>query len=90
MPVYVVCALTLIQYVLVYAFSPGYDVQSASTRNGMLYITGAPRYNHTGRVIIYRLNEKNNVVVSQILRGEQVNPLHHSASFVLANILMLR
>uniref|UniRef100_A0A8D3DJB7 VWFA domain-containing protein n=1 Tax=Scophthalmus maximus TaxID=52904 RepID=A0A8D3DJB7_SCOMX len=50
----------------------GYDVQSASTPDGVLYITGAPRYNHTGRVIIYRLNEENNIVVSQILKGEQL------------------
>lgn len=50
----------------------GYDVQSASTPDGVLYITGAPRYNHTGRVVIYRLNEKNNVVVSQILKGQQI------------------
>ncbi|KAK2888159.1 integrin alpha-1 isoform X1 [Channa argus] len=50
----------------------GYDVQSASTPNGVLYITGAPRYNHTGRVVIYRLNADNNIVVSQILEGEQI------------------
>lgn len=53
--------------------SAGYDVQSASTPDGVLYITGAPRYNHTGRVIIYRLNDKNNIVVSQILKGDQVS-----------------
>ncbi|XP_070845853.1 integrin alpha-1 [Chaetodon trifascialis] len=50
----------------------GYDVQSASTPDGVLYITGAPRYNHTGRVVIYRLDEKNNIIVSQILKGEQI------------------
>ncbi|XP_071751107.2 integrin alpha-1 [Centroberyx gerrardi] len=50
----------------------GYDVQSASTPDGVLYITGAPRYNHTGRVVIYRLKEDNNVSVSQILKGEQI------------------
>ncbi|XP_029300794.1 integrin alpha-1 [Cottoperca gobio] len=50
----------------------GYDVQSASTPEGVLYITGAPRYNHTGRVVIYRLNEKNQIVVLQILKGEQI------------------
>ncbi|XP_054468070.1 integrin alpha-1 [Anoplopoma fimbria] len=50
----------------------GYDVQSASTPDGVLYITGAPRYNHTGRVVIYRLDEKNNIVVSQILKGQQI------------------
>ncbi|KAM9307363.1 integrin alpha-1 [Pholidichthys leucotaenia] len=50
----------------------GYDVQSASTPDGVLYITGAPRYNHTGRVVIYRLDEENSIVVSQILKGEQI------------------
>uniref|UniRef100_A0A673C9Y0 Integrin, alpha 1 n=1 Tax=Sphaeramia orbicularis TaxID=375764 RepID=A0A673C9Y0_9TELE len=50
----------------------GYDVESASTPDGVLYITGAPRYNHTGRVVIYRLNETNNIVISQILRGDQI------------------
>lgn len=52
--------------------SAGYDVQSASTPDGVLYITGAPRYNHTGRVVVYRLSKKNQIVVSQILKGEQV------------------
>ncbi|KAM8743216.1 integrin alpha-1 [Acanthopagrus schlegelii] len=50
----------------------GYDVQSASTPDGELYITGAPRYNHTGRVFIYRLNNENKIVISQILKGEQI------------------
>uniref|UniRef100_A0A3P8UE17 Integrin subunit alpha 1 n=1 Tax=Cynoglossus semilaevis TaxID=244447 RepID=A0A3P8UE17_CYNSE len=50
----------------------GYDVQSASTPDGVLYIGGAPRYNHTGRVVIYRLNKANNIVVTQIIKGEQI------------------
>ncbi|KAJ3605920.1 hypothetical protein NHX12_027963 [Muraenolepis orangiensis] len=50
----------------------GYDVQSASTPDGTLYITGAPRYNHTGRVVLYRLDERDNVVVTQVLKGEQI------------------
>lgn len=52
--------------------SAGYDVQSASTQDGVLYISGAPRYNHTGRVVVYRLDAENHVVVSQILKGQQV------------------
>lgn len=56
--------------------SSGYDVQSASTPDGVLYITGAPRYNHTGRVVVYRLKEKNEIVVTQILKGEQVSLLN--------------
>uniref|UniRef100_A0AAV2IRU2 Reverse transcriptase domain-containing protein n=1 Tax=Knipowitschia caucasica TaxID=637954 RepID=A0AAV2IRU2_KNICA len=50
----------------------GYDVQSASTPSGLLYITGAPRYNHTGRVVVYRLDQDNNISISQILKGEQI------------------
>ncbi|KAJ8339269.1 hypothetical protein SKAU_G00360550 [Synaphobranchus kaupii] len=49
----------------------GYDVQSASTPNGVLYIAGAPRYNHTGRVTVYRLNGRN-ITVLQSLKGEQI------------------
>lgn len=58
---------------IVYEFIfPGYDVQSASTQKEVLYITGAPRYNHTGRVVIYRLNEDKKVEIVQTLNGEQV------------------
>ncbi|XP_076014557.1 integrin alpha-1 [Genypterus blacodes] len=56
----------------------GYDVQSASTPDGMLYITGAPRYNHTGRVVVYRLGEKNEIIVTQILNGEQIGSYYGS------------
>ncbi|KAF7700864.1 integrin alpha-1 [Silurus meridionalis] len=49
----------------------GYDVQSAYTASGVLYITGAPRYNHTGRVIVYRFDGEN-VTVMQNLDGKQI------------------
>ncbi|XP_038845592.1 integrin alpha-1-like isoform X3 [Salvelinus namaycush] len=49
----------------------GYAVQSASTPNGVLYITGAPRYNHTGRVIVYKLDGEI-ITVTQVLKGEQI------------------
>uniref|UniRef100_A0A8C7YFQ1 Integrin, alpha 1 n=1 Tax=Oryzias sinensis TaxID=183150 RepID=A0A8C7YFQ1_9TELE len=49
----------------------GYDVKSATTRDGELYITGAPRFNHTGRVVIYSLNGSD-LVISQTLKGEQI------------------
>ncbi|KAG7322874.1 hypothetical protein KOW79_014220 [Hemibagrus wyckioides] len=49
----------------------GYDVQSAYTPSGVLYITGAPRYNHTGRVIVYRMNGTN-VTVTQNIEGQQI------------------
>lgn len=50
----------------------GYDVQSANTPNGVLYITGAPRFNHSGRVIVYRFDGEN-VTTTQTLKGEQVS-----------------
>uniref|UniRef100_A0A8C1A1Q4 Integrin subunit alpha 1 n=1 Tax=Cyprinus carpio carpio TaxID=630221 RepID=A0A8C1A1Q4_CYPCA len=49
----------------------GYDVQSAHTPSGVLYITGAPRFNHSGRVTVYRFNEEN-VTITQTLKGEQI------------------
>ncbi|XP_036384875.1 integrin alpha-1 [Megalops cyprinoides] len=49
----------------------GYDVQSASTPSGVLYIAGAPRYNHSGRVTVYRLDGRN-ITITQILKGEQI------------------
>ncbi|KAI7793414.1 putative integrin alpha-1 [Triplophysa rosa] len=49
----------------------GYDVQSAYTPNGVLYITGAPRFNHSGRVIVYRFDGEN-VTTTQTLKGEQI------------------
>uniref|UniRef100_A0A8C6NED5 Uncharacterized protein n=1 Tax=Melopsittacus undulatus TaxID=13146 RepID=A0A8C6NED5_MELUD len=33
----------------------GYTVNSALTPGGVLYIAGQPRYNHTGQVIIYKM-----------------------------------
>lgn len=67
----------------------GYDVKSATTRDGELYITGAPRFNHTGRVIIYRLNGSD-VVISQILKGEQVSghPSLHPSFLVLWSLVL--
>ncbi|KAL7848008.1 hypothetical protein AOLI_G00227260 [Acnodon oligacanthus] len=49
----------------------GYDVQSAYTPSGVFYITGAPRFNHTGRVSIYRFDGKN-INITQNLKGEQI------------------
>uniref|UniRef100_A0A673NFS4 Integrin, alpha 1 n=1 Tax=Sinocyclocheilus rhinocerous TaxID=307959 RepID=A0A673NFS4_9TELE len=49
----------------------GYDVQSAYTPHGVLYITGAPRFNHSGRVTVYRFDGEN-VTITQTLKGEQI------------------
>ncbi|KAF4108006.1 integrin alpha-1 [Onychostoma macrolepis] len=49
----------------------GYDVQSAYTPDGVLYITGAPRFNHSGRVTVYRFDGEN-ATITQTLKGEQI------------------
>lgn len=49
----------------------GYTVNSASIPGGELYIAGQPRYNHTGQVIIYKMNGKE-IQVLQTLEGEQI------------------
>ncbi|NXL64995.1 ITA1 protein, partial [Chordeiles acutipennis] len=49
----------------------GYTVNSALTPGGVLYIAGQPRYNHTGQVIIYKM-EGRDVQVLQRLNGEQI------------------
>lgn len=50
----------------------GYTVNSALTPGGVLYIAGQPRYNHTGQVVIYKM-EGREVQVLQRLSGEQVS-----------------
>uniref|UniRef100_H0XH09 Integrin alpha-1 n=1 Tax=Otolemur garnettii TaxID=30611 RepID=H0XH09_OTOGA len=49
----------------------GYTVNSATTSGGVLYIAGQPRYNHTGQVVIYRM-EDGAIKILQTLRGEQI------------------
>ncbi|KAK1345393.1 hypothetical protein QTO34_014105 [Cnephaeus nilssonii] len=50
----------------------GYTVNSATVPGGgVLYIAGQPRYNHTGQVIVYRM-EGGDVRILQALRGEQI------------------
>ncbi|XP_013373894.1 PREDICTED: integrin alpha-1 isoform X2 [Chinchilla lanigera] len=49
----------------------GYTVNSATAPGDVLYVAGQPRYNHTGQVIIYRM-EKGDIKVLQALHGEQI------------------
>uniref|UniRef100_A0A8C5L659 Integrin alpha-1 n=1 Tax=Jaculus jaculus TaxID=51337 RepID=A0A8C5L659_JACJA len=49
----------------------GYTVTSATVPGDVLYIAGQPRYNHTGQVVIYRM-ENGDVQVLQALSGEQI------------------
>ncbi|MBV95237.1 Integrin alpha-1, partial [Eschrichtius robustus] len=48
----------------------GYTVNSATVSGDVLYIAGQPRYNHTGQVVIYRM-EDGDIRILQTLHGEQ-------------------
>ncbi|OWK02106.1 hypothetical protein Celaphus_00017999, partial [Cervus elaphus hippelaphus] len=48
-----------------------YTVNSATIPGDVLYIAGQPRYNHTGQVIIYRM-EGRDIRILQTLNGEQI------------------
>lgn len=54
------------------SLSSGYTVNSATVSGDVLYIAGQPRYNHTGQVVIYRM-ENGDIKILQTLSGEQVN-----------------
>ncbi|XP_045141178.1 integrin alpha-1 [Echinops telfairi] len=49
----------------------GYTVNSATVPGDVLYVAGQPRYNHTGQVIVYRM-EGGRVQILQTLNGEQI------------------
>ncbi|XP_006889661.1 PREDICTED: integrin alpha-1 [Elephantulus edwardii] len=49
----------------------GYTVNSATVSGDVFYIAGQPRYNHTGQVIIYRM-EDGDIKILQTLNGEQI------------------
>ncbi|XP_075397137.1 integrin alpha-1 isoform X2 [Tenrec ecaudatus] len=49
----------------------GYTVNSATVSGDVLYVAGQPRYNHTGQVIVYRM-EGGKVQILQTLNGEQI------------------
>lgn len=52
---------------------PGYSVTSVvSARNGRLLVAGAPRFNHTGKVIIFTLKNSGNLTILHSLKGQQV------------------
>lgn len=52
---------------------PGYTVTSVvSARNGRLIVAGAPRFNHTGKVIIFTLKNSGELTILHSLKGQQV------------------
>nr|XP_046250911.1 integrin alpha-11 [Scatophagus argus] len=51
----------------------GYSVGSLiSSRGSQLYVAGAPRFNHTGKVIVFTLKNSGNLTILQALLGEQI------------------
>ncbi|XP_030324552.1 integrin alpha-11 [Calypte anna] len=51
----------------------GYTVSSViSTNHERIYVAGAPRFNHTGKVIIFSMHSTRNLTIHQALKGEQI------------------
>ncbi|KAF7648831.1 hypothetical protein LDENG_00151080, partial [Lucifuga dentata] len=51
----------------------GYSVGSMiSSRGSQLYVAGAPRFNHTGKVIIFTLKNTGNLTILHALLGQQI------------------
>ncbi|XP_068579182.1 integrin alpha-11 [Cebidichthys violaceus] len=51
----------------------GYSVGSLiSSRGSQLYVAGAPRFNHTGKVIVFSMKNTGNLTILQALLGEQI------------------
>ncbi|XP_021565023.1 integrin alpha-11 [Carlito syrichta] len=51
----------------------GYTVTSVvSSRQGRVYVAGAPRFNHTGKVILFTMHSNRSLTIHQALRGEQI------------------
>ncbi|XP_017294074.1 integrin alpha-11 isoform X3 [Kryptolebias marmoratus] len=51
----------------------GYSLGSVISSSGsQLYVAGAPRFNHTGKVIIFTMKNTGNLTILQALLGEQI------------------
>lgn len=48
-----------------------------SAQYGQLYVAGAPRFNHTGKVVIFTLTNSGNLTILHSLYGQQVKPSTH-------------
>ncbi|NXT82060.1 ITA11 protein, partial [Zapornia atra] len=57
----------------------GYTVSSViSTKHEQIYVAGAPRFNHTGKVIIFTMHNNRNLTIHQALKGEQIGSYYGS------------
>ncbi|XP_055489961.1 integrin alpha-2 [Leucoraja erinacea] len=50
----------------------GYSVTSMATQDSVLYVAGAPRFQHTGQIIIYAVGLNDQVLIKQTQKGEQL------------------
>ncbi|XP_018425574.1 PREDICTED: integrin alpha-10 [Nanorana parkeri] len=51
----------------------GYTVSSITLRSGrVLYVAGAPRFKHKGKVILFEMSQSGDLTISQALVGEQI------------------
>ncbi|XP_039504103.1 integrin alpha-11 [Pimephales promelas] len=57
----------------------GYMVSSVvSAQYGQLYVAGAPRFNHTGKVVIFTLTNSGNLTILHSLYGQQIGSYYGS------------
>ncbi|NWT75790.1 ITA11 protein, partial [Prunella himalayana] len=57
----------------------GYTVSSViSTKHERIYVAGAPRFNHTGKVILFNMHSNRNLTIHQALKGEQIGSYYGS------------
>lgn len=59
----------------IFCVSAGYTVSSVIVGDWRrLYVAGAPRFKHKGKVILFELSDEGDVNIVQALNGEQVQP----------------
>ncbi|XP_068954318.1 integrin alpha-11 [Petaurus breviceps papuanus] len=57
----------------------GYTVTSVVSRDqGRVYVAGAPRFNHTGKVILFMMHSNRSLTIHQSLKGEQIGSYYGS------------
>ncbi|KAL0985217.1 hypothetical protein UPYG_G00154200 [Umbra pygmaea] len=56
----------------------GYTVSSVVIGDGRLYVAGAPRFKHKGKVILFQLSKDGEVDIAQALNGEQIGSYYGS------------
>uniref|UniRef100_A0A665UVR5 VWFA domain-containing protein n=1 Tax=Echeneis naucrates TaxID=173247 RepID=A0A665UVR5_ECHNA len=75
----------------------GYTVTSVvSAKNGRLLVAGAPRFNHTGKVVIFTLKNSGNLTILHSLKGHQIGsyygseiaPLDIDGDYITDNLLV--